>query len=182
MPVTRKECELLNDWDTFRPSPVKIINNSTHFSNGPVNGYNNIHRPQTRLSRREGENGSSVVDSKTNFMRLVSSESMNNSNNTNANINGNKPNEYSDNVTIASSTSSGRYYQDEDCESVLLTPTNEKEYYVVGKETPKIEKHNLIGNETESVLSAFAVNNLNFEDNGQQKINNNYDRKNSKGI
>jgi hypothetical protein len=191
MPVTRKEIELLNDWDTFRPSPVKIINNTTHFSqvnsnnsnsNSNNNGYGkSIQRPTTRLDLRDDiENGSNLIDSSTNFLRLVSSQSSNNNNN-------NKPVEYSDNVTVASSTSSGRYFQDEECESVLVTPTNEKEYFIMNmdeqQKKSKLEKHNSIGNETESVLSAFAVNNLTFEDTGcpTPNIVNKNDRKYSKG-
>ena len=196
MPVTKKEIELLNDWDTFRPSPVKIINNTTHFSQvNNANFVNSIQRPTTRLELRDDlENGSNLADSSTNFLRIGSSQSSNNiiSNNINPNNNhNNKPTEYSDNVTVASSTSSGRYYQDEECESVLVTPTNEKEFFIMNNnhnnnnepiKMGKIEKHNSIGNETESVLSAFAVNNLTFENVGRQTPNtNNNERKYSKG-
>ena len=197
MPVTKKEIELLNDWDTFRPSPVKIINNTTHFSQvNNANFANSIQRPTTRLELRDDlEHGSNLADSSTNFLRLGSSQSSNNiiSNNINninpSNNHNNKPTEYSDNVTVASSTSSGRYYQDEECESVLVTPTNEKEFFIMNNNSNNepikvgnIEKHNSIGNETESVLSAFAVNNLTFENVGRQTPNTNKnERKYSKG-
>ena len=200
MPVTKKEVELLNDWDTFRPSPVKIINTSTHHYSGPsgnlvaLNNGSNVARPQTRLGLRDDQERGTLMDSSSNFL-------------SSNNVNSNRATEYSDNVTVASSssTSSGRYYQEdgeEGCESVLVTPTNEKEYYfnngvevasrkveskdldlVSQRTATSLTKKNSIGNETVSVLSDFAVNILNFEDNQAltNQVNQNGERKSSKG-
>ena len=82
--------------------------------------------------------------------------------------------EYSDNVTIASSNSSGKYFPDlsEECESlVLVTPTNETNYGFAHIRSNLIKPDH----ETESVLSDF-VSNLKFEEN--KNLNNNFNQKN----
>ena len=129
---TQNEAKLLNDWDVYRSkNNDKIITNQTSF------------RPETRLS----------------FQPQPSNSSMHTQNSLLPNRNSTN-NEYSDNTAASSNLSSARQYQEagEDCESVLLTPTNENEYYY--NEQGRIKANN---DDNESILSEF-VTHLKFDD------------------
>ena len=150
--LSKNEIDLLTDWDTFKADEtVCNIKSSSASSSATLSSslaeVESPSRPDTRLGFQMNERDSSPPESS---------------------LEGN----YFDNITVRSSNSSNKFYQDvsEDCESIPLTPTNKQLNCLSNLKAKQLNDafytENKRPDSTQSVLSNF-ISNLKFEDNFQ---------------
>ena len=151
--LSKNEIDLLTDWDAFKAdeNAAYTIKSSSASSSATLSSslaeVESPSRPDTRLGFQTHERDSSPPESS-------------------------QEGNYFDNITVRSSNSSNKFYQDvsEDCESVPLTPTNKQLNCLSNFRAAQLNDAFYAADKrpdsTQSVLSNF-ISNLKFEDNFQ---------------